>query len=240
MPYYVTPPTTIQLAPPPNDVGRLHLTSVKAGPELDVTTGVALGVDDDFAEFVKWGALADLLNMEGMANDAVRANYCEQRYREGVELGKLTFSVVQLMVNGVPVPQMALDDFDNQIAGWQNDSGQPTEVAMGNSTLIALHPVPDDSYGIVVDALRNAIVPTQLSDYIQISREFWNAVLGLAIHNACFKLGGVEFQQTMPLLEQFWREAAEFSSILKANQDNFDILSDSGNREMQLRPAMAA
>ncbi len=241
IPYFYTPPTQLQLAPPPVDIGRLHLVSVKSGTDLDVSTGVLLGVDDDFVSYVRWGALADLLNMEGMAADPVRANYCEQRYREGVELAKLTFTAVQVQVNGVPVPLMAFDDFDNQIAGWQNDSGQPTECAMGNSTLIALHPVPDDQYSILVTAVRNAIQPTSDSSFLQIDKSILDAVLGYAVHLACFKLGGVEFTESMNLYEQLMRRAAGFNQVLAANINNFDVLSDDGgHREQELRPAKAA
>lgn len=240
IPYYATPQTKIQLAPVPIDLGSVQVLSVNAGADLDPTAGVAMGLNDDYVPYIKWGALADLLNMEGMANDSQRAQYCEQRYREGVELAKITFTVTQAKVNGVPVPLMALDDFDFQIAGWQNDLGQPTDVAAGNSNIIALSPVPDGVYSLELDVLQNAIVPMADNEYIQIERGFLDAILGMAVHIACFKLGGQEFSQTMPLYEQFMRCASTCNSKLAANLSNFDIFNEGGTRETMLRPAIAA
>src|SRR5512135_719505 len=79
----VSPPLTVQLAPAPIDTGSMDLLTVNSGAVL--TGGVALGIPDDFAWVVKWGALADLLGMDGQARDPDRATYCEMRWRQGVE-----------------------------------------------------------------------------------------------------------------------------------------------------------
>lgn len=240
LPYYASAVTTLQLAPIPIDIGRVELLSVNTGAALDPTIGVLMGLNDDFIPYVRYGALADLLGQEGMATDAQRAAYGEQRYREGVELGKLTFTMVQTKINGVPVPQMSLDDFDYQIAGWQNDSDQPEDIAAGNSNLIALHPVPDDVYSVEMVIATNAILPASDIEYLQISPAYLDAILGMAQHVACFKLGGVEFQMTLPLYEQFMKQAAGYNSLLAANASSFDVLSDSGNREQEMRPQSKA
>lgn len=237
IPYYATLLTNLQLVPRPNDIGRVEVVTVNAGPTLNVSTGVVLGMDDDFIPYVKWGALADLLNREGLANDPQRAQYGEQRYREGVELGKLTFSLVQAKLNGVPIPQLALDDFDNGIGGWQNQVSQPMRIAAANSTLVALHPVPDDVYSVECQVVSNAEIPASDGAFVQVGREFLDAVLGEAQHIASFKLGGQEFTNSFALHEQMFRLAATYNQILAANLSNFDIIGSSGTRETSLRPA---
>lgn len=237
IPYFTTPITTLQLAPVPIDIGRVEVAAVNAGADLDPATSVAMGLNDDFIPYVRYGALADLLNREGMSADPQRASYCEQRYREGVELGKLTFTMTQAKVNGVPVPMMAMDDFDYQIAGWQNDVGEPEEVAAGNSTLIALHPIPDDIYSIEVAVIQNAVLPASDGEYLQVDAGVLDVILGYAQHAACFKLGGQEFMATMPLYAALMQMAAQRSQVLQSNMANFDILNTTAVREQQLRPA---
>ncbi len=42
-----------------------------------------------FCWTIKYGVMADMLKKEGEANDPQRAEWCEQRFRDGVEIGKL-------------------------------------------------------------------------------------------------------------------------------------------------------
>src|ERR1051326_7040412 len=68
----VTPPFVIQIAPPPSASGTLDLLSVDSGSTFD-GSGVLVGVPDDFAGYVAWGALADLLHPDLYARDAQRS-----------------------------------------------------------------------------------------------------------------------------------------------------------------------
>jgi len=51
-------------------------------------TGVTVPIPNDFAWYVKWGTMADMLKIQGQANDPIRAEYCEMRFQEGIELAK--------------------------------------------------------------------------------------------------------------------------------------------------------
>lgn len=79
---------TVSIAPTPDQVGQLNLLYVQLAAVLD-GTGVALTVPDDWSPYILWGTLAELLSSDGPAYDPVRANYCKQRYDEGVELARL-------------------------------------------------------------------------------------------------------------------------------------------------------
>lgn len=48
-----------------------------------------LSVPDDWSPYILWGTLAELLSSDGPSFDPVRAQYCKQRYNEGVELANL-------------------------------------------------------------------------------------------------------------------------------------------------------
>jgi hypothetical protein len=85
---------TISLVPPPSGVGRLHLFGVVLADILD-RSGVLLNVPDEWVPYVRFGILADMLGKQGEAYDAPRAEYCEQRYQEGIDAAK---AVLEAMI----------------------------------------------------------------------------------------------------------------------------------------------
>lgn len=82
------PNLSIDLMPPPDAQGFLDLLYTGLGTALS-NTGVTLPLPDDFAPIIKWGVVADMLKKDGLAHDAERAAYAEQRFSEGVELAKI-------------------------------------------------------------------------------------------------------------------------------------------------------
>lgn len=86
----VTPPLYLQLIPSGNQLtGTLDLLSVSRGTSIqDPLTEVPLGVPNDFAWVVEYGALADLLGGDGLALDPQRAKYCQSRWDQGIEMAK--------------------------------------------------------------------------------------------------------------------------------------------------------
>jgi hypothetical protein len=82
------PTRVFEIIPGPNDVGQLGLMTVNR-PTTLVGTGTLLEVPEEYASYVLWGALGELLGSEGEGNDPQRAAYCRQRYQEGVELARI-------------------------------------------------------------------------------------------------------------------------------------------------------
>ncbi len=227
----VTPPLTIQLAPPPLAAGQLDILAVRSQANLDPAATVSMNMPDDFCWAVKFGALADLLGSDGQARDPQRAAYCEQRWREGIAMARLSTSVMTARVNDVPcalVSQYELDEFSTD---WQNSSTQPSMVAMSGLNMLALGGVPDATpYSITLDVVRNSIVPTADGDFLQIGREDFEAVLSYAQHLAAFKMGGAEFEMTIPGYQRFMQQAALKNERLLANARDFEALYDKGQR----------
>ncbi len=76
------------IAPIPNNVGELNLLYVALAATL-TGAGVNLTVPDDWAPYVLWGTLQELLSSDGPPFDPLRAQYCGRRYQEGVELARV-------------------------------------------------------------------------------------------------------------------------------------------------------
>ena len=79
--------TELSLVPPPTEAGLMHLFVVVLAEVLD-RSGVLLNVPDEWVPTIRFGILADMLGKQGRAYDASRAQYCEERWQEGVDSAK--------------------------------------------------------------------------------------------------------------------------------------------------------
>jgi len=82
-----TPTLQVQLAPAPTGSGTLSLYYISVGNTLD-GTGEIFNTPDEFIPALKYGVMADMLTKLGRTQDGLRAQYCEERFAEGVELAK--------------------------------------------------------------------------------------------------------------------------------------------------------
>lgn len=97
--YFTKPTLNIYIAPSPNDDGELRLLYAHTGTAF-TGSGQAATVQDEIVPILKYGVLADMLSKIGRANDPIRADYCEQRFKTGVD-------VIHTLLNGfVPSQQL--------------------------------------------------------------------------------------------------------------------------------------
>jgi hypothetical protein len=235
-----TAPLTVQLAPIPNTTNTLDLLTVKTGATLD-GSGVLLGIPDDLSWIVKWGMLADLLRKDGPARDPSRAKYCETRWAQGIAAVKSAMAVIDSFVADQPIQTESVFDLDVYRASWQNSTpAQPNLAALAGLNLVAMSPVPNTSYTVLFDLLRNMPVPVGDGDYIQIGREMWDVVCNYAKHIALFKSAGAEFEATMADYEEFMRIAVEQNDRLRANEAFMGQLNDRSQLEEVQRPRLSS
>ena len=236
----VTPPVTIALIPPQANAAQLELVTLNAGAVLNPAVGVLMGVPDNLAWVVKWGALADLLSKSGVAQDLPRAAYCEQRYREGIKIARIHTSAVWAAIDGVETFISAIDSFDAYRPDWEASVAPPKGVALGSWNLLALSPVPDtNNHSVRLDVVQNAPVPVLGTDKVQVGREELDVLIEYAQHLALFKIGGGEFLETAPLYDNMLQMAALFNERLQAQVDYLRPMADRAVREEQLRPRRA-
>lgn len=213
----ISPPNTIQLAPAPAANGQLEMLLVQQGPTLNLaTTTTILNVSDDYTWGIKFGALADLLSGDGQAKDQDRAQYCEQRYQEAVELAKTFPAVMDILVNGVPVFVGSAYDLDTFTPGWENATpGTPINAGMGGRRILAVSPAPAVAMQIGIDVVRNIPIPATDSAFVQIPPDVVPALLDYAQHLASFKMGGQEFMNTDLQRKNLLIEAGNYNGRLR-------------------------
>ena len=82
------PSLTISVNPIPTDAGELEIIATAQGLQVD-GSGLFLSVPDDYIPYLAWGVRADMLAGEYEGNDPKRAQHCEERFIEGVELARI-------------------------------------------------------------------------------------------------------------------------------------------------------
>lgn len=210
-----TPKLTLQLMPPPIDVGTLEVVASIIPNTLDPANPAnTLYIPDNFEWVVRWGAVSELLSQNGEPHDELRAQYAAARYTHGLQLSTIYRFALQWEINGVPVIPSTVEGYDIFNSNWSNETpAQPTDLLlMGN--LLATYPVANDIYSITCDVIGTAPIPANDGAFIQIGREEIDTLLGYCIHLAMFKLGGAEFMSTMPLLERYLSQAEKYRSQL--------------------------
>lgn len=230
-----TQPITLSIMPGPNNSGTLDMLSINSPAPLDPTVGVLMNMPDDFTWGVKWGAMADLLNMDSVKRDPFRASYCEQRYQECVQLGRMASSVLASQINDRAVGMASVDELDNHNPEWRNTEGEPDTVATAGWNMVAVSTTPDGIYGVTLDIVKNAPVPSHDGEFLQLGQEEIDAVLGLAQHMASWKMGGAEFMATRPLYEQFWQVVSVYNETIRANSIFWDVLKDRAIRPKETK-----
>lgn len=213
----VTPPASIQVAPAATEDGTLEMLVVNSGPTLNLAAATTLlNIPDDFTWGVKWGALADLLNQDGQCKDPVRAQYCEQRYQEAVQLAIAFPAVLQGRVNGVPIFTSSVFDMDAFATGWENRTpATPEIIGIEGRNILALSPAPVLGTVVAFDVAANMAVPASDAALLQVPPDVLDVIMDYTQHLASFKMGGSEFIQTMGLYQNFIALAGAYNERLR-------------------------
>lgn len=224
----VTPPLELQLVPAAAAAGSLDLVSVNKGAPINSAVAASLNIPDDFAWVIKFGALADLLQGDGLALDPIRASYCEQRWNQGIEHATQAAVVLNGQIGALtPVLIDSLAAADKYSPLWQNVSGVPRRLITAGQTLLATWPPPGavgGPWSIVLDVVRNAPVPAANGDILQVSADVYDTILDYAQHLALFKEGPGELQTALGLLERVMDEAGVEYHLQLAQQPNREAL----------------
>ena len=233
-----TPPLTMQLIPPATTDGTLDLVAVTKGDPLDPLVETSLGVPDDWAHVILFGALADLLGGDALALDPERAKYCAERYAQGVELANEANVVLAARINDVTCLVGSLSDADSYSPLWQLVPGTPRRVLLSGQNLLAVWPPPGVTGGqwtITLDVVQNAPVPTLVTDILQVSADVYDSILDYAQHLAIFKEGPQQLQTATALLERAARATGVTMRIQQASQpDRGPLLGQTHQDERSL------
>ena len=226
-------PLIMQVVPPPIDTGMVALLTTNSGTPLNPSaTPTPLGIPDDLSWVVKFGALADLFSQEGPGQDLRRAQYCESRWKDGITLARITNFVRLGYQDGVPAFVDSMEELDQASPSWMSSlPGTPNVMAVSGN-IAAISPIPDNSpHSIGFNIMPKFPIPSAGGDFIQIGNEIIDVILDYSQHLAYIKEGADEILASMQLYKNLVSLAAVQNDRLRAQAQNFDILSDRTHRE---------
>lgn len=206
------PALSLRLYPVPANAGYLQLWTVETGATVDPTgSGTVLGVPDDAAWCIAWGALETLLSKNSYGSDPYRAQFAGTLYALGREISTRLPSVLTVTVNGVAIRTSQLRMLDSTRYGWegQNRSVPSTAAVLGDH--LALYPVPDSDHTVQVSVVRRTSLPSALTSYVSLGREQLSAVLAWAKQLALFKLGGEQIENASRIAGQLIEQARTYN-----------------------------
>lgn len=238
--YSITPqpPLTIDTNFPPSTPGTMDVLAIQAPLTTFPIAANLVGVPDDWTWVVKWGLLADLLGKESEARDDLRAQYCRQRYEEGISLMQRLPWITQAQMDGVPVEIASFTERDLYDVDWELNAAATQGIIVAGTDFFAVCPIPSlvtrtpsGIVGISMQLVENAPLPVLDADPVEVSRDTLDVILDYAEHLAAFKQGGAEFTDTMIQFDNFRKSAQLTNNRLGTLPMYDDFLKDEGRRE---------
>ena len=230
------PPLTLDANYAPAFPGQYDLIAISSGPVFAPPASTLVGMPDDWSWVAKWGALADLLSRDSEAADPLRAAYAIDRYQKGVlAMTKMPWIMLAGFVNQIPTGITSVAEMDMYAKEWEINPNAPNAIVEAGADLIAASPTSTGN-GINVTVVQNAPVPVLDGDFIQASRDVLDVVLDYAQHLAQFKMGGEEFQESEPLLQNFILAASETNARFAELGIFTDVMASQGKRQEEISP----
>lgn len=228
---------------PPQIAGNYRLITSDAGVSFVPPTVNLLGLPDDFYWAAKWGAISDLLNREPESTDSARAAYAMARFRDGLTAMRSLPWLLWATIDGVPVDTPGVVEMDQYTYGWDFSAysfatpSTQSALVVGGVDFVGTSPVfSAGGHSVVLNVVGNAPIPVQNGDFVQVSRDVFDVILDYAQNVSSFKMGGQEFQQTLPLLKNFAQAAIETNNRLRNLGLFRDVLLTEGQRQELSQP----
>lgn len=222
------PPLSFDVDTSPNTEGQYDVMVLQSGTTFGPSP-TALAIPNDWTWVAMYGALADLLSEEPESTDRQRAAYCAKRYQDGLEMMRKSNWFNQALINGAVADTPSLEKKDCWNIGWQEDIGSiPCVVTDG---IDQFNVVPSLPCSVLLTVVQNAPFLDSTGTFVQVTRDDWDQVLNYVQHIASFKLGGAEFQATLPLLDEFLQYCVRKNKRQSTYGLYVDVLNSAGQKQ---------
>lgn len=242
----VSPPLTVQLGPPPSDPGTLELLVVVLSPTFNpAVSPTLLGVPDDWTWVVKFGALADLFGMEGVAKDAVRQKHCDDRWTQGIELATQASVLLDGFVAGAVTQVNSVTDVDMYQRSWQTTLGAPAQLVTTAQNIVGCAPPPDANggagYVITVDVVANMPIPVNPTDCVNLGVDdsVLDSIYDYAEYLAMVKEGSGQLNDAVQLLQRFFGACGVTMKLESADVPNRGAILQQTVQDSRVKPRLS-
>jgi hypothetical protein len=225
----------IRLYPIPANSGKLHMLSVN-GQDGDISLDTILNMPNNLVPYIKWGVEADLFGKEGLLNDPARMQYCEQRWNEGIAVGRKYASILSARSDGIPITTdslFMLDLYTDYVASKR----RPDILGLAGLNIFGLDLVPDvDVHSIELVLEHNAIIPTNDDDPVEVELEYIEDIIAYAVHIIAFRSSFEEVQETIENLKGFVRTSLEHNELMRLRGLTYENIMGKSKEEESSQP----
>lgn len=236
------PPLALTFDAAPAVPNTLDILAMISGGLINPVTPSPLLIPDDWNWVLKYGMLSDLLRKESESVDLERADYCEKRFQEGIQLMLSQPWLLQARINNIPVDTPSIVEMDDFANEWQSDPNAPLAIVRGGIDLFAISPaIPvGESRAVTLSLVGNAPIPATDGDFVQVSRDVLDYILDEAQHIAAFKHGGFDWAETTRTLHKNFLQMAVQTNARLAESGIFaTTLRPPISRQAELMPRFA-
>lgn len=221
------PRNILRFYPKISNTGQLRLLSIKK-PSIQTT----IPIPTNLSWAIKYGVLYEYYRLEGDGKDEKRAEYCKNRWQQGINIARDYFSVLEIRLEGIPASFDSIANLDYFNSNWENDVVSSTNdirslgISFASWNLIALHKKLDAGLDIDVELefLRNAILPETEDDYVQIPYELLNILTAYVHHYLLLKFGGPLFFNTIEKVSSLLQSLVKENARLNTRGNEFALV----------------
>lgn len=225
----------LKLYPMPANAAVLQLIAVNALTGF-IGIGTPINLPNNLVPYLKWGVLTDIYSKDGLLNNPIMAQYCDQRWQEGVIIGKSYAAILSPKADGIPIfiDSMYMMDL-NQNFEYSKDA--PNVLGLAGLNIFELENIPDtDVHSVEFVLEHNAPIPNIDEDFIQVELEYIDAIVEYGMHLATLKGGIADLQPTIPAMQDFLQIAIQHNKKLQLRGITLETILGTTKKEEEAQP----
>lgn len=230
----------LKLYPIPIVTGVLKLIVV-VGQDVSVplTIDTIVNLPNNLVPYLKYGIESEIFSQDGLLNDPVRANYCEGRWKEGLQIGRLYSSILTARANGLFINTDSLinvEDFGSDLVQTDNP---PSVLGLAGFNIFEVDNLPSDVINsLVFSIIGHATIPINDGDQIDIEISYIKPLLDYCLHIAQMKCGAGYLQATTNYLQNFIKLAISHNSRLQNRGITYESLISQSKKQEKSEPRL--
>lgn len=238
--YYSTiygSPNELIIYPTPNVNGQIEIISVSGqDTAINVDANTLINLPNNLVPYLKFGVEEDIFGKDGLLNDKARAEYCGERWKEGIVIGRNYASILSTKVNGVSLMRDSLFSM-NLYNALRKTRDVPAIIGIAGFNIFETDILPaNDQHSIELVMQHNAPIPTLNGDKIDVELGYVDIILAYVLHLAHMKGGSSDLLSSIGAREMLIKSALMHNERLQLRGITFEDVVTSSKKEERDQP----
>lgn len=216
----------LKLYPTPVVSGILELVVIKGqDTSVALTVDTVINLPNNLVPYLKYGVEIEIFNQDGLLNDPARVSYCQSRWQEGLQIGKLITSVLTAQGNGLYINTDSYLNVENFESELEQTDDPPSVLGFAGFNIFKIDTLPSNVVNsIVLSIISNALIPVNDGDFIEVEISYIKPLLNYCLHIAQMKCGAEYLAATSSYMQNFIRLAIGYNEKLQLKGLNYENL----------------